>query len=311
MSISKNLRRYFPIFIAISFLAACTLPASYAPNVSENDNLLTQAAGTIAAHLTQGASADIQSTETLEPAATDSQTTPQTFTETLPATSTPLPTNTPPPSATPQPSETPLPSPSPTATRIEDALKAELGDPTWHDSFGNSDNWPIYNNEHVQMSIRNSKLEMVALNADKWESWMVTWDEVKNFYLEINAQAENCGGLDRYGMLIRSNKAASQAYLYGITCDGRYSLRVWDGESFSSLIGWTESDVINTGNNSSNRVGFKAETDTLSLYANGEMIDQVKDDTFSEGAFGLFIGSVNTPVFRVRFEDISLWILPE
>jgi len=77
------------------------------------------------------------------------------------------------------------------------------------------------------------------------------------------------------------------------------------------LIGWTESDVINTGNNSSNRLGFKAEADTLSLYANGEMIDQVKDDTFTEGSFGLFIGSLNTPVFRVRFEDISLWSLPK
>jgi hypothetical protein len=36
----------------------------------------------------------------------------------------------------------------------------------------------------------------------------------------------------------------------------------------------------------------------------------LEDDTFSEGAFGLFVGAVNTAGFTVAFDEVAYWDLP-
>jgi hypothetical protein len=36
----------------------------------------------------------------------------------------------------------------------------------------------------------------------------------------------------------------------------------------------------------------------------------LEDDTFHQGAFGLFIGAVNTAGFTVQFDNMAYWELP-
>ncbi len=141
---------------------------------------------------------------------------------------------------------------------------------------------------------------------------MLSWPVVSDSYLEMTATTKSCSGLDRYGLVARSvrNDEGYAGYLYGVSCDGKYSLRIWDGESFTKLIDWTESEHINAGSNETNRIGVIMEGENISLYANGNLIRELRDDTFDEGKFGVFVGSANTEDFTVLVNEVAYWELP-
>jgi hypothetical protein len=312
-----------PLMIILSFtlvLSACTMPATYATSpattvpvdgASEPDLAYTAAAQTIAAQLTEIA-LPFAGTP-LPPGTAEAIAALLTPTETLPPTSTPLPPHTPLPSDTavpttpPPPTNTRLPSPSPTATLNDPGVV--MGAPTWTDPFDQGLNWPIYTDEHVQMALEDGQLVMTALNADKYEAWMIIPNLVlTDFYAEAKITHQECSGLDRYGLLARSSLDARLTYLFGFTCDGRYSLRIWNGADFTMLVEWKPSDAIFT-DGQTNRLGFKAEGSKLSLYANGVLLEEVEDATFTEGSIGLFIGAVNTPGFTILVDEVSYWDL--
>ena len=235
---------------------------------------------------------------------------------TLPDTTTPQPSNTPLPSDTPTPTNTPtitstpLPTNTPTITPVSaNDPRASLGTPNGQDTFASAGNWPLYNDEHVQMEVKEDGLYMTSVNADKWESWMLTESNLENFYLEVTATPGECAGWDRYGLLARSQDA-SHTYLFGFTCDGKYSLRIWDGLQFTMLVQWTPSEYILAGAGQTNRLGFKAVGSTLSIYANGVLLAEVEDDTYSSGTYGLSSSAFTTPGFTVQFSEVSYWNLP-
>jgi hypothetical protein len=135
---------------------------------------------------------------------------------------------------------------------------------------------------------------------------------LKNFYIEVLATPLQCTGLDRYGMLARAGADAKSGYLFGFTCDGRYSLRTWDGEGFTMLTAWTPTTIIEKGPEQTHRLGLLVEGNIFSLYNNGELLIRVQDEnnTFEDGLIGLFVGAVNTPNFTVQFTEVSFWELP-
>ena len=163
------------------------------------------------------------------------------------------------------------------------------------------------------MQIIDGSLVMTSLVAnrkDPWDSWMVTDSILTDFYIELSATPGDCGGLDRYGMVIRANPEATKAYLFGFSCGGEYSLRLWNGEKLFMLQPWQIDQYVNKGPNQLNRLGLLARGKLLSLYANDNLLTTVVDETFTEGSFGIFTGAANTDNFMVQFDQMSYWILP-
>lgn len=240
-------------------------------------------------------------------------------TETLPPTSTPLPTQ------TLIPTETPFPTdpPAPASLQTQEADLTEVPgrialigtrEPDWFDTFENGGaNWALYNDEHVTMQIENNLLVMTALTAnrkDPYDAWMITPVDITNFYLEVKARPGKCTGLDRYGVLVRAAQDASTAYVFGFSCDGKYSLRIWNGENYRMLKEWTVSQFIQNGPDGSNRIGIRAIDDRFTLYANDQQLTEIQDGTYTSGAVGLFVGAVFTDEFQTAFEQVSWWLLP-
>ena len=292
-------------------LCACVLPASHSPTLQPQNIARTSAAETIAAQLTAIVNPGSQATGEVSPAAGMSTPNMLIPSETLPATSTPLPTNSPIPSY--------LPFPSPTIqsttsiTQTSNSLISALGEPAWKDGFQDGTNWPLYDDSHILMEIVEGKLQMTALipnQENPWDGWMVSQPYLDDFYLAVSASTGECSGLDRYGLLARATPNANRSYLFGFSCGGQYSLRIWNGSDFKMLIDWTPSDYIFSGSDQTNQLGFKAEGTKLSLFANGDLLTELEDDTFSEGAFGLFVGAVNTSGFTVLFDDMAYWVTP-
>ncbi len=118
--------------------------------------------------------------------------------------------------------------------------------------------------------------------------------------------------MDRYGLIVRVPETFDRGYLFGFTCDGQYSLRIWNPEEkqYDYLVKWKHSDAILSGSDQTNRLGLKADGDKLSLYANGHYLTQVTDSTFDKGRFGPFIGHDETNNFTIQIKEISYWDLP-
>ena len=237
----------------------------------------------------------------------------------VPATDTPAVTSvpetatmTPTPGNTPTSTMTLTPQISPTPTLGAEDPRSSLQTPTWVDTFEDQSDWALYSDTHASFEIVPEGLELTAFNPDFFNSWVLSWRRAEDLYLETTGTFGQCAGRDAYGLMIRSNGGDNGyiGYLFGVSCDGRYSLRSWNGESMGTIVGWTTDPSINAGPEATNRVGIWADGNQLSLYANGEFLVQVGDPSHqAEGLFGLFVSSAQTSDFSVSIEEISFWNL--
>lgn len=292
------------VFIGVS-LAACNLPASPEPSPVDQSAAYTAAAETIIAQLTE-----VAETQTPPPVDDGQPEATQTIVSveaTATATSPPSPTE-PAPTAT----MTSTSPPPPTPTLSASDPKAGLGDPVFYDTFTDGNSWPLYTDKHVAFNVKDSQLVMTAFNPDHYNGWMLTWPVINDFYLEMTTKNKECSGLDQYGLMVRATKTNKGyiGYLFGISCDGQYSLRSWDGNKYTTLVDWTTSEHINSGSNQTNRIGLMANGKRISMYANGNLLTEYNDNTHQQGKFGVFIGSVNTPKAKVRVDEIAYWDIP-
>jgi len=296
----------FAVFLAVT-LIGCRgggEPEEPTPTTSEtpSEAMLTEAAVTILAQLTQSVMDEFTATPTMPP-------------PTATATATvPLPTPTGPtatPSETPLPTTTPIPTFTPVATLGPDDPKNALGNPDWQADFTNVYDWFYFDESFASFQSEFEQLVMTAKKTDSMDVWTLSWPVLNDFYLEYTATTGNvCDIKDRYGMVVRAPDTEA-GYLFGLSCDGEYRLRYWDGIEFTELVIWTASDHIYTGPNQTNLLGVKAVGNRISLYVNGHLLHEVIDDTLLEGKFGSFIKAESTPGFQVRISKVVYWNVTE
>ena len=195
-------------------------------------------------------------------------------------------------------------TPTPTVPPAPTYPPSDLGTPTWHDPLTSGVNWPLYEDAHSRFVFKENQLFLTAKNLDWWDGWMLTRTVLKNFYLEANFKTGKCAGLDRYGLVYR------QGYLIGLSCDGNYSLKMWNGVQSIVIQDWTPSDFIKKGGDQTNRLRVKAEGNKFSLYVNGNLLGEVSDPSFQQGQFGVFVGAMETPNFEVALDQLAYWELP-
>ncbi len=213
----------------------------------------------------------------------------------------------------PQPTNTQVPTSTagPTSTLPAEDVRGTLGDPTWIDSLTSGNNWPLGEDTFTRAHVEDGELHMTGLTTT--DGWRLTWPVVRDFYIEMTVRTGNCSGNDHYGLMARvpDRSAADHGYLFGFTCDGRYSLRAWDGEEMTSLVAPTASTAIIAGSDKVNRIGLWAKGEQLGLYANGSLLTQIEDGTFTEeGSFGIFVGARQTDEFTVHVDEIAYWDNP-
>lgn len=304
------------ILLVLFFLAGCTTSGAAPSGSTAIIPDYTAAAQTIAAQLTEIAGPGAVQATIIPNSEKLASATPITATESLPDTSTPLPSKTPllsnPLTITQTSTVVPVATGSPAPPLSPGDPKAGLGDPDFSDDFEDGSNWYIYNDEHVNIEVQDSELSMTALNADKYEAMMLsTLPIITDFYMEVTATTGDCSGLDRYGLIFRApGFTPIQGYLFGFTCDGMYSLRVFDGINFTALVQWTLNESIHAGPQQTNILGIAATGQQLTLSANGQPLLEIQDDRFSSGYFGLFVSAYNTPGFQVSYSDFAYWLQP-
>jgi len=293
------MKRSTNLLLLAALLAGCALgPGS--PELSDEEVIGTLVAETqIAARL-----------ETAQPAdpTAEEGTTPQPPPATNPPTHTPSVT----PSFTPTLTSTFTPTITQTPTLAAGDPVLSLGVPTFDDRFDGGANFYLYGDSQSSYQIEDDRMVLIAKKANNYETWSMSWDELKNFYLEVTGTfGEDCGGKDRYGLIFRSPDN-SQGYLLTIACDGSFRLRIWDSEEEEYIVlkKWTSSPHINTGPGGVNRLGIKAKNSKLTGYINGSQVFELNDGTFTKGKMGVVVAATDTPGFTAYLTRVVYWKLP-
>jgi hypothetical protein len=125
------------------------------------------------------------------------------------------------------------------------------------------------------------------------------------------ATINDCAGMDRFGLIFGSTDS-STVYMFGVSCDGKYSVRYFDGgtKKYTQLIPWTASGNINAGSNNGNRLGVKAEGTHLAFYINGHYVGDKNAPAFGKGRYGIFVSSEKTSNYRLSVSDFAYWKIP-
>ena len=191
-----------------------------------------------------------------------------------------------------------------------------LGDPEWEDDMTELTGWPTTENDFNSITYDNEKLMITALS-DLFGWRIAPTEALGDAYIEMSFSVDECSGSDSYGIIFRvpENTGYNRGYLFGITCDGKYSLRSWDGLTGSegvmtTLQKATASEFITAGSDQSNRLGVMAIDGKLTMYINGEKVDEVSDTAFSDGYFGVFINRDNTEDLTIYMDDVKYWLDP-
>jgi hypothetical protein len=179
--------------------------------------------------------------------------------------------------------------------------------------------WPTGYNEYTSASFTNGA--MVLTSTDEISGWRLAnpaGRDFTNLYLEAVVRTGNCKSNDQYGVIARVPvlKDADKGYLFGFTCDGRYSFRSWDGTvgekgKMTRLVDWKASTAINAGSGKTNRVGLMMVGNRMQLYANGTFLGEVSSSTYSSGYFGVFVGGIQTSGFAITIDEMAYWENPK
>lgn len=209
-------------------------------------------------------------------------------------------------------------TPAATATAVAGDPATSLGTPTGSDDLTSFSNWgwPNGEDQYLRVNFKDGFMEMTGLtNFAGWRLPLI--GQQLNTYIELTANSGTCKGKDSYGIIFRVPvlKEPTQGYLYEVTCDGYYRLWKWDGEVEPNgkalvLVAWSQSSLINAGVDQTNRLGVKIVDNTYTLYMNGEKLASATDTSFKAGFFGVFVRSVETDDYTVKFDSMRYWENP-
>jgi len=241
---------------------------------------------------------------------------PSTRTQTVPPSLTDTP-EIPTPSNTPEFTATVAETSAPAITPTSNDFAASLGQPTWKDTFVNSNGFfqkgtNSYEDDHTRIIIENGLMTLTSYGSPpNWRGWRLNSSKIKNFYLETSFITHNCSGTDQYGMILRAPNYDGFGYYLAFTCAGNYSFLRMDDTGFVTIVSWTQSSDILAGSDQNNRMGILATDNSFSLYANGTKLMDTSDAHFQEaGYFGPFISYAENQNFSVDLNSIAYWIMP-
>ncbi|OGO33780.1 MAG: hypothetical protein A2W35_12540 [Chloroflexi bacterium RBG_16_57_11] len=192
-----------------------------------------------------------------------------------------------------------------------------LGPPTRTLTFDEKKGTPFYLGEDSDTSftIENGELIITAFEpaGDLWR--VAELGQFNNIVAEANFRTgAECTGKDSYGMILRApsqpDNVVDSAYVFGFNCDGQFRVYRMDNGSYTGISNWSLHPSLRPGANQKNVMTASADGDRLQLFANGTLVYEFTDSTYSRGLIGLMIGSNSTQNFQVAVEQLAYWELP-
>jgi hypothetical protein len=92
-------------------------------------------------------------------------------------------------------------------------------------------------------------------------------------------------------------------YIYSIDGEGRYGLDVYKEDEPITLVEWTDSAAIKPAGEL-NTLRVETIGDTIRLYVNDELLDEISDSTIANGKAALVVNTFDDPNVTVTFDNL-------
>ena len=200
----------------------------------------------------------------------------------------------------PPPTDTSTPTVPPTETRKTLLLQDDFSEQNWG-TLTDSNNSVEYDGEALRIQIFKKN----------WFVWSTPNTKTyKNIHAEITATNNDGESTTAFGIMCYQQDVASSYYYVAMTPGGEYVIAINSDENpdvFLTNNGhWETSDLIEKGS-SSYRVGADCGDGKITLYVDGQQIDLVSDNTYTDGSVGVFAWSgVSVSSADVTFDDFIL-----
>ncbi|MEO7841800.1 MAG: serine/threonine-protein kinase [Anaerolineales bacterium] len=175
------------------------------------------------------------------------------------------------------------------------------------DDFSNPlSGWPTVQNAQGKYSYQADgyHISVEEINAVLWAKTSRQDDSV-SIYVDAKPVIEGANGY--YGLLCRIQQDEQNFYYFVIQGNGDYTIGKYKNAVFQSFFsdGWRQSDAINQGNQT-NRLEADCAGNTLRLYVNNALLDEVTDTDFTSGFSGLLAASLDSQGFEVLFNNFQI-----
>jgi TolB protein len=168
------------------------------------------------------------------------------------------------------------------------------------DSFGG---WDDAFDAYTTKQYGNNRYQ-IEVSTDNLIAWGLANRDVADFELEVEAKQEDGAKSNSYGLLFRFQDR-DNFYRYDISGDGFFLVSKFVDGQWETLVDWTQSPYINEETNS---LKVSAIGPSLTVWANGQPLASVTDDTFTHGNFGFFASTFSEPFIWVSFDNLKVWV---
>jgi len=171
------------------------------------------------------------------------------------------------------------------------------------DFSSTSSGWEVGDYETGTVGYKSGAYSVVAFG-DGDTMWGIAGRSFDDTVVEVSAEQVSAPSNDNndYGVMCRV-QSNSDGYFLLISGDGFYTILKRSNETFTPLIDWTASSLINLGN-ATNQIRAICDGSTLSLYVNGQLLGSTSDSEFSQGDLALTATSYETESTEVLFDNL-------
>jgi hypothetical protein len=182
--------------------------------------------------------------------------------------------------------------------------------PLFRDEFvlGQTGAWDLESDDAGSTTIVPEQLLIEIKEPQLVQYATLTEPVLSDFSLEVDGRILSGSPQSSYGILFRM-QSPEQFYRFEVTGDGTYILeRHEDGGNRAIFMGdWLDSAFINQGINAVNRLGIEAQGPSISLFVNGELIEQVTDNAYPSGQIALDAGTFDMAPLQVAFDNLVIF----
>lgn len=229
------------------------------------------------------------------------------LTRNAPPTPLPSPSETPSPTSTPtlMPTNTPFVIDLPSPTESPTATKTPRPEIVFQDDFSGDTGWFTDKDEDIGFELTRDGY-LISVNILNAPIFSVREREMSSVQLEVDGTIIS-GGLDGYYGLVCRHSDSGNYYALVIGGDGSYGIAKSIEGAFEFLqTGQAPESVINRGRET-NHVRGDCIGDTITLFANGQQLLQVKDGDFEKGNIGVLAGTRLSGPINVLFDNLVIY----
>lgn len=186
------------------------------------------------------------------------------------------------------------------------ALDILAGSQILDESFDFLNAWEDSSGREGNREVRNGRYEMRLLESDLIYTGLGT-TEYNNVIMTVDTQGLSAEPNDGYGLVCRASDEENGVHFY-ISSDGFWRIFAFDNGRARPFMPWTASDLINQGENASNRITAVCVDNYFALYINGELVGEAQDDRFTSGLAGMsvIVFEEDSEVF-IAFDNLRIW----